>query len=197
LWTNLGVEGCSAKWVSVTGQPGGPEIFGQGFECLSFFENNQLNAWFLNNPVTGQPHYHERLAYGCSYHCLETISSWRYLVLETDHAPTALWLALLAIAPVRIAAIYFSGLRGFHALIRIDARTKLEADDLVEIYKREYVPLGACGGTLSAFRLTRLANCHRGQTGQWQRLIYLNPDPTGVAIKDQPVLRKVRPHENG
>jgi hypothetical protein len=191
LWRNDGTNNCSARWVSVTGEPGGPERFEPNFACLSFFQRHQRNIWFLNNPVTGNPHFDTRLAHGQSYRCIETVSAWRFLVLETDVAPSGLWLALLATAPIRIAAVYHSGGRGHHALVRIDAASKLEADDLVEVYQREYCPVGACRGTLSAFRLTRLPNCFRGQTGRWQRLIYLNSNPTGAPIKDQPVLRKV------
>ena len=198
LWRNDGINDCSARWVSVTNEPGGPERFETNFACLSFFARNQHDAWFLSNPITGNPHFDVRLAHGQSYRCIETVSSWRYIVLETDVAPPSLWLALLAMAPIRIAAIYHSGGRGHHALVRIDAASKLEADDICEIYKREYAPLGACKGTLSAFRLTRLPNCFRGQTGQWQRLIYLNSSPTGGPIKEQPVLRKVPlQNENG
>ena len=198
LWSNDGINGCSAHWISASGEPGGPERFESNFACLSFFARNQRNVWFLNNPVTGNPHFDARLAHGQSYRCIETVTSWRYLVLETDVAAPQLWLALLAMAPIRIAAIYHSGGRGHHALVRIDAGSKLEADDICEFYKREYCPLGACKSTLSAFRLTRLPNCFRGQTGQWQRLIYLNHQPTGTPIKDQPVLRKVPlPNENG
>jgi hypothetical protein len=196
LWSHDGVNNCSVRWITVTEEPGGPERFDLNFACLSFFVRGQRNVWFLNNPVTGTPHFGPRFAHGQSYRCIEAVSSWRYLVLETDVAPVELWLALLALAPIRIAAIYFSGRRGFHALVRIDAGSKFEADDLVEVYRREYVPLGACLGTLSAFRLTRLPNCFRGQTGQWQRLIYLNPTPSGLPIKDQPVARKLPPHEN-
>jgi hypothetical protein len=197
LWTHRGVEGCTARWISVSGRPPAVKSFDPNFSCLSFFERNQRNIWFLSNPVDGEPHHHDRFTCGVSYHCLEAVSAWRYLVLETDVAPLGLWLALLAILPLRIIAIYFSGDRGYHALLRIDAASKLEADDICEVYKREYTPLGACQGTLSAFRLTRLPNCFRGQTGQLQRLIYLNSNPTGVPIKDQPVLRNIPPHENG
>ena len=197
LWTHLDGNICNAEWISVTGQPGGPAKFDPNFSCLSFFERNQHNVWFLNSPISGEPHYDRRFTYGLSYHCLEAVTCWRYLVMETDVAAAELWLALLAMLPLRIAAVYHSGGRGCHALCRIDAASKLEADDICEIYKREYAPLGACKGTLSAFRLTRLPNCFRGQTGQWQRLIYLNSNPTGAPIKDQPVLRKVPPHENG
>ena len=79
------------------------------------------NVWFLNNPITGEPHYDERFTYGLSYHCLEAVTCWRYLVMETDVAPAAFWLALLAMLPLRIAAVYHSGGRGYHALCRIDA----------------------------------------------------------------------------
>jgi hypothetical protein len=190
LWTHRDGNSCSAQWLSVTGQPA-PEKFDKNFSCLSFFERNQKNVWFLANPISGQPHYDTRFAFGQSFRCLEAVVSWRFLVLETDVAPPGLWLALLAFAPIRIAAIYRSGGRGHHALVRIDAASKLEADDISEFYKREFTPLGACQGTLSAFRLTRLPNCLRGQTGQLQKLIYLNDNPTGMPIKDQPVLRKV------
>jgi hypothetical protein len=198
LWSHEGINSCSAHWISVTGKPGDPEQFEANFASLSFFVRGWRNVWFLNSPITGEAHFDARFAHGRSYRCLEAVSAWRYLVLETDVAPTELWLALLAMAPIRIAGLYFSGRRGFHALVRIDAGSKLEADDLVEVYRREYVPLGACAGTLSAFRLTRLPNCFRGQSGQWQRLIYLNPNPTGTPIKDQPVARKIpRQDENG
>jgi hypothetical protein len=155
LFTNRGIDGCSVKRLSVSGRLL-PQKFEPNFDCLSFLERGQQNAWFLNNPIDDQPHYDGRFAYGFSYHCVEVVSSWRYLILETDIVASALWLALLAMAPIRIVAIYFSGGRGYHALVRIDAATKLEADDLVEIYRRDYVPLGACSGALSAFRLTRL-----------------------------------------
>jgi hypothetical protein len=199
LWAHDNINHCSARWISVTGHPGGPEKFEPSFRCLSFFERNQRNVWFLNNPINGEPHYDTRFtSYGHSYRCLEAVTSWRYLVMETDVASAALWLALLAMLPIRIAMVYLSGRRGWHALCRIDAASKLEADDIAEVYKREYAPLGACTGTLSAFRLTRLPNCFRGETGQWQKLIYLSANPTGVPIKEQPVLRKVLTQdENG
>jgi hypothetical protein len=194
LWHHEGTDGCGAQWVSVTGQPGGPEQFEPNFACLRFFEQgHHRGVWFLSNPITGEPHYDTRFAHDLSYRCIEAVSSWRYLVLETAVAPALLWLALLAMAPIRIAAIYHSGARGHHALVRIDAGSKPEADDLVESYRREYVPLGACESTLSAFRLTRLPNCLRGQTDRWQSLIYLNPNPTGTPILEQPVFKKGSP----
>jgi hypothetical protein len=191
LWRNDGLEGCSARWVSPAGNDESPDPFTGNFDCLSYFERGRRNVWFLNNPISGKPHSDDRFTHGQSWRCIEAVISWRYLVLETDIAPVNLWLALLASAPIRIAAIYHSGKRGYHALVRTDAQTKLEADDICEIARREYGPLGACTGSLTSFRLSRLPNCQRDQSGQLQRLIYLNPDPTSTAIKDQPLLRKV------
>ena len=163
LFTHRDSNNCSAQWISVTGHIGGPEEFEPNFKCLSFLEHNQPNVWFLNNPVNGEAYYDPRFTYGLSYHCLEAITSWRYLVMETDVAPANLWLALLALVPIRIAAIYFSGGRGHHALVRINAASKPEADDICEIYKREYSPFGACKGNTLSFPLTRLPNCFRGK----------------------------------
>jgi hypothetical protein len=78
LWSNDGINGCSAHWISASGEPGGPERFESNFACLSFFARNQRNVWFLNNPVTGNPHFDARLAHGQSYRSRPgDISSWR------------------------------------------------------------------------------------------------------------------------
>jgi hypothetical protein len=188
LWSHGGVNQCEARWItSVEHERSGSPNFGPNFSCLDFFERGQPNVWFLANPIDGAPHQSQRFDSGHSYRCIEAVTCWRYLVLETDVAPPALWLALLALLPLRIVAIYHSGSRGAHALVRIDAASKTQADDIVEIYRREYVPLGACKGTLSAFRLTRLPNCFRGQTGQWQQLLFLNPEADATPIKDLPI----------
>ena len=195
VWTHCGDNGCEAQWINLlNGDEGSrPEKFPANFSCLDFFERGQQNVWFLANPVDGLAHQSERFEYGSSYRCIEAVTDWRHLVLETDVAPPKLWLALLALLPLRIVAIYQSGGRGAHALVRINASSKAQADDIVEIYRREYTPLGACKGTLSAFRLTRLANCFRAQTGQLQRLLYLNPNASDQPIKDLPVRREVLP----
>lgn len=193
LWTHWGPEGCRARWITIKDDSPElrPETLGPNFTCLNWFERGCQNVWFLANPIDGKWHSSDRFSAGVSYRCLEAVTTWRHLVLETDCAPAALWLALLALLPLRIVAIYMSGGRGAHALVRIKAHSKLAADDIAELYKRDYVPLGACEGTLSAFRLTRLPNCLRGQTGRLQQLLYLDPQATGVPIKDLPILRKI------
>jgi hypothetical protein len=193
LWTHSGTAGCEAQWIELTARDdkSRPENFPAKFSCLDVFASGRQNVWFLANPIDGKAHQGERFECGWSYRCIEAVTDWRHLVLETDDAPSDLWLALLALLPLRIVAIYHSRGRGAHALVRINSPSKLTSDRIVELYRREYVPLGACKGTLSAFRLTRLPNCRRGETGQVQRLLYLNPEATGQPIKDQPVRREM------
>jgi hypothetical protein len=83
-----------------------------------------------------------------------------------------------------------------HALVQIDARTKSEWDGEKEAMKRALVTLGACQGSMSAVRLTRLPGCWReGKTVEekspgkkkfhyirfkrpgLQKLLYINPEP--------------------
>src|SRR5882757_9198351 len=79
--------------------------------------------------------------------------------------------------PIRLWNQHQFGLKR-DALIRIDAGSKAEWDDLVrETLAPLVVPIGADLGALTAVRLTRLGNCHRGQTDQWQKLLFLDPEP--------------------
>lgn len=89
--------------------------------------------------------------------------------------------------PLFISAIYESGKRSIHALVRIDAGSKVEWDQSV---RGELLPilatLGADPGALTAVRLTRLPNCKRGETGKLQRLLYLDSEPDGKPICRKP-----------
>jgi hypothetical protein len=74
------------------------------------------------------------------------------------------WLGWIVQVPLRIEALYTSGSRSIHALIRVDARTKEEWDET----KRRMMPFlvaslmcGADRGTWSAVRLSRLPGCLR------------------------------------
>jgi hypothetical protein len=165
-----------------------------GLDCLDFLRTGYENVWYLANPVSGQLHPDQRLSKGASFRCLETIVSFRHIVVETDLVPDELWLLILAQLPLRIKAIYHSGKRGYHALVQIDASTKEEAEKEIELLKPQLVQLGACDGTLTPHRITRLPNCMRIWTDpesgkrveRLQRLIYLNPHPTGQPICELP-----------
>jgi hypothetical protein len=157
---------------------------------LDFLRTGYADVWYLANPVSGQSHHDERFKSGSSFRCLETITGWRHLVIETDLLESALWLPILARLPLPIKAIYHSGKRGFHALVRIEANSREEAEKEIARLSPELIRLGADPGSLTPHRLTRLPNCMRTWTDpesgkrveRLQRLIYLNPNPSGQPI---------------
>jgi len=152
----------------------------------------KCGVWFLAQPVDGEYHANPRTG-KTSRRSEEAVVRWPFLVLESDDAPVREWLGALARLPLRIAAIYSSGGRSVHALVRVDAVTKGQWDDLV---RRQMAPglkflvlNGADKGVFSAVRLTRLPGAmrlgrtrkdgghERLETPQRQKLLYLNPDP--------------------
>ena len=98
-------------------------------------------------------------------------------MIESDSVPLDLWLRVLVQLRLPIAAIYSSGGKSVHALYRVDAETKAAWDQTAGEVKRRLVPVGACAGTFTAVRLTRLPGCFRGEKGRMQKLLYLNPEP--------------------
>ena len=97
--------------------------------CLDPVVNGHHDGvWFLCNPVDGAFHPNPRLGGKRSRRSEESVTAWRYLVLESDEADAAVWLAALVQMPLRIAAIYKSGGRSIHALIRVDAESKADWD---------------------------------------------------------------------
>ena len=85
---------------------------------------------------------------------------------------------------MRIACICESGGRSIHALVRVDAASKADWDKRVGEIKPILIVLGADGRALSAVRLSRLPQAERGK--RVQRLLYLNAQPDGVPILNQP-----------
>jgi hypothetical protein len=113
---------------------------------------------------------------------LEALCAWLYLLIETDVAPIPLWRKAVVQWPLPIVAIYESGGSGDHVLLRINAQSKEDFDRKSAQYDPELIRLGACPGSVTARRLSRLPNCMRGQTGRLQRLLYLRPDADGTPI---------------
>ena len=68
-------------------------------------------------------------------------------------------------------------------LVRLDAASKADWDRLMAPLKPVLITLGADRGALSAVRLSRLPQAMRGE--RCQRLLYLNPRPTGQPIFQQ------------
>lgn len=137
-------------------------------------------VWFLSNPVDGKFHPNPRMGNKQSRRSEESVTSWRYLVLESDSAPALEWLRILVQLPLKIAAIYTSGGKSIHALIRVDAGSKADWDDIRNNIQPVMGVLGADLNAMTAVRLTRLPGAMRGQNHQ--QLLYLNPNPSGQPI---------------
>ena len=152
-----------SDWVSNANLPAGPD-----------------GVWFLPQPVDGAFHPNPRLGNKPSRRSEESVTSWRYAVLESDEAEPDDWLRCLIQLPLRIASICESGGRSIHALVRLDAESKADWDARVGAVKPVLVTLGADPGALSAVRLTRLPQALRGR--RVQQLLYLNPAPDGLPI---------------
>lgn len=164
-------------------------------------------VWFLAQPVDGR-YYPNPRSPGkdgkprMSRRSEESTRSWRYFVIESDKAAPKYWLGAIAQLPLRIAALYTSGSRSVHALVRVDARVKSEWDAERDAMKQALVALGADPGSMSAVRLSRLPGTYRlGKTVEikeegegrkaekkrshyvrfekpgFQKLLYVNPDP--------------------
>lgn len=188
-------------------------------------ETGPLGVWFLAAPVDGLSHPNPRKPPTDKDPCPmssrseESVTSWRWMMIESDKAPAVEWLKVIVQMPLRIAALYTSGGRSVHALVRVDARTKGEWDERKRELAPWLVPLGADPGALSAVRLTRLPGCWRegklveetlpngekrdkyvllktaaSPRGAFQKLLYLNPDAPMRPLLDLPRLRDVEAH---
>jgi len=148
-------------------------------------------AWFLANPVDGKTIFLDRLKTekkpdGRTCRAEENLTAFRYLVLESDKADPLLWIAALVQLPLKIAAVYSSGGKSIHALVRVDARDKAHFVEIKESLAPLLVTLGADDGAMTAVRLTRLPQCYRAEKDRWQELYFLNPNPTETPIHQLP-----------
>ncbi|MBC7365909.1 MAG: hypothetical protein H7343_03700 [Undibacterium sp.] len=168
-------------------------------------------VWFLAQPVDGKYHPNPR-SLGkdgqpkMSRRSEESVTDFRYIVLESDVSDMRDWLGLLVQLPLRIEAIYTSGGRSIHALVRVDCATRRQWDE----ERQALLPTlnllhlgGNDAGALSCVRLTRLPGALRlgkadaagiyrlHRPAQRQKLLYLQPNAPLRAIKDLPVVRDV------
>jgi hypothetical protein len=155
-------------------------IHGDDLDSLNrFTTGEEYGVWFLSNPVNGTE-------INSSWRSTPNVTSWRYAVIESDKAPADLWLRALVQLDLPIAAIYTSGGRSIHALVRIDARDLEESDNILRYgttsLLRQLPKIGADENTFTSIRLTRLPGCRREEEGQEQRLLFLSPNPRQQSI---------------
>ena len=137
-------------------------------------------TWFLSNPVDGQFRNIDRLKNehnptGRSRRAEANITSFRYLVIESDKADPALWLPALVQIPLPIVAIYSSGGKSIHSLVRVEAESGDHWREIKAKLAPALVTIGADDAAMTAVRLTRLPQCFRAEKDRWQELYYLNP----------------------
>lgn len=146
-------------------------------------QSGKCGVWYMCQPVDGEYHPNPRVKPNAdgtmkmSRRSEESVTDWRHMVIESDEAPVRPWLGALVQLPLRIAAIYTSGGRSVHALIRVDAVTKSSWDDEKHAMKAGLLTLGADPGCLSAVRLTRLPGTLR------EGKMIEEPAPDGAKVK--------------
>jgi hypothetical protein len=163
----------------------GAMLWREGVSIEPFLKTHwPVGAWFLCNPVDGKTHWNPRLSKN-SRRSEESVTSFRYAVLECDQQPKEIWkpvwVKILVQIELPIVSIIDSGDKSVHALVRVSRESKEAWDTFKKtVLRPQLVPLGADDGALSAVRLTRLPGAYRGD--QRQELLYLNPEADGTPI---------------
>ena len=177
-------------------------------------ERRPCGVWYLSQPVDGDYHAHDDETKPMTPRNWRAVTDWRHLVIESDEANTRQWLGALAQLPLRLVALYTSGGRSVHALVRVDARSKADWDAERDKIKTPLTVLGADPKTLTAVRLTRLPGCWRHgkmvdrpaadgkkqkrfepfAQPKFQKLLYLNPNPPLAPLVDIFARRDVVKH---
>lgn len=166
-------------------------------------------VWYLTAPVLGtwQPNPNKRGRGGVQLlgrRHTACCTRFPYLVLESDEIPPATWLRILAQLRERIAAIYSSGGKSIHTLLRVDAATVEEFNLHRANIIRRLCCVGADPAAITPVRLSRLPGCLRlgkvdPTTGAYtehpdpplQELYYLDPAPTTSSTLEQKILARL------
>jgi hypothetical protein len=144
-------------------------------------------VWFLVQPVTGRWEI-SRASGKYSRRSEGNVTGWRYFVLESDVLDEGTWLRVVANLKLPIAAVYTSGGRSVHVLVRYKVDCKAAWDAVRNVLRQVVCPLGADPAALSAVRLSRLPGCMRGD--RRQELLYLDGNPNSGEIWMKPRLRE-------
>lgn len=146
-------------------------------------DTNEKGAWFSLNPLNGKFIDIPRLGKK-SRRSEENLTAYRYALVESDNMPVPTWLTILKQLPIPIASVTLSGNESAHALVLLDANSREEWVEKANELARLVLPLGACQGSLTAVRLTRLPGVCRGDNANTQKLLWLNPKPIPSPIQD-------------
>jgi hypothetical protein len=143
---------------------------------------SEEGIFFLSNPTDGvaKPNASEKM----SIRSEGNLTDFRHMVVESDNADPGVWLRAISKLPLPAVAIYTSGGRSVHILLRFESRTKVQYLEALDLVQPGLVRLGADPAAMSAVRLTRLPGGSRG--GQPQRLLFLDPAADPKPLNDRP-----------
>lgn len=180
----------------------GPRVEDKKVGCERPRLDQPEGVWYLAQPVSGgwnvkpgsNPREYTRRDY-------QGVTAWRYMVVESDEKDIEpLWLNALAQLRIPIVAMYTSGGKSVHALVRVNAESKDQWEEMRGVVRPLLTKLGADRAVFSGVRLTRLPGFLRLGTGadskegyrrfpkpRLQRLLYWNPEAGCQPILTLPV----------
>lgn len=175
--------------------------------AANFPKTSREGAWFLPSPIDGKWYPSGRVDDAgnpiLTRRSGSSVRHYRHLLLESDKAPEEEWMNVICQLALPISAIYTSGGRSIHALVRIEAGSKGMFDAFRDRISPLLSKLGTDAAAISGVRLTRLPGVmregttdadgkyHKYDKPRLQRLLYLNPAPEVIALKVMPRLRVV------
>jgi hypothetical protein len=161
--------------------PGRIYVAGSGEGWVNNLRSDE-GILYLSNPTNGQ-----RLPNAAGNMSLRSegnVTAYRHLVVESDRTIPILWIRAMVQIPLPIVAIYTSGGKSVHFLVRVDAADKVEYLSAVDRLRPGLVTLGADPAAMSSVRLTRLPGAMRGD--RRQLLLFLDPMAQPIAIAERP-----------
>lgn len=172
------------EWIYIGGakEPGtlGGNIRRVSDWLAHFQEGGEPGPHIIPNPLTGREG--PTKDGGTTLRGDSCVVAWRFVVVEFDniskHEQAAFWLS----APLPVMAVLDSGNKSLHGWVRVDCADATEWEREVEhdAFPNLLVPLGADRACKNESRMSRTPGVLR-DNGNWQRLLYLNPDAGRVA----------------
>jgi hypothetical protein len=140
---------------------------------------SDAGCWIRLNPTDGKGIHDVR------------ITAFRHTLVEFDEIPVELQLAFFAKVRLPIAALVKSGGKSVHAWIHVDAPDLAAYREVVSALFLKLKCFGIDPANKNPSRLARMPGARRqvsgARNGGLQRLLYLNPKPTGKAIAETTV----------
>ncbi len=137
----------------------------------------------IPNPLTGDTH--KTKDDKPSMRCDTAIKEYRFVVAEFDNIPREEQLAFWSAIPLPIAALIDSGGKSIHAWIKLsEVYTPEHWQQIVKdtLYAQMLIPMGCDPACSNPARLSRLPGHYREEKGRWQRLLYINQNPSPKGI---------------